>query len=228
MSKDFEKVLRYFEKLTTIPRGSGNRAGIRDYLCAFARAHALRYRFDAADNVVIFKPAAPGYEHKIPVIVQGHTDMVCAAEQDYRIDFQTQALRLKREGDFLFAEGTSLGGDDGIAVAMMLALLESNMPLPALECIFTADEEIGMIGASALDMSDIHGKYLINADSEDEGVLTVSCAGGSTAVVTIPTESEQLQAHLYEVRISGLMGGHSGVEITKISRMPASIRVDNG
>ena len=215
MSNHFEKVLEYFKTLTTIPRGSENREGIKNYLCDFAAARGLRYRSDAADNVVIFKPAAAEYADRAPVILQGHTDMVCALAEGYTFDFLTEALHLKQEGDFLSAQGTSLGGDDGIAVAMMLALLESDIPLPALECIFTSDEEIGMIGVDALDMSDITGKYLINIDSEDEGVLTVSCAGGSTAVVKIPYRCHSVNGVQYEITLSGLAGGHSGTEIVK-------------
>lgn len=215
MSKDFNKVLEYFEKLTTIPRGSENTEGIKNYLLDFAEKRSLRCRTDSADNVVIFKPASKQFEGKQPIILQGHTDMVCAKEDGYDIDFLTQPLTLQKDGDFLSAKGTSLGADDGIAVAMMLALLDSDLGLPALECIFTSDEEIGMIGATALDISDIEGKYLINADSEDEGVLTVSCAGGSTAVVSIPVNKEQSEGYLYEIGISGLAGGHSGTEIIK-------------
>lgn len=212
---NFQKVLEYFKTLTTIPRGSENREGIRNYLCAFAKQKGLYFRFDDADNVVIIKEAAKGFENSEPVILQGHTDMVCAADEGADIDFLKDALKIKTEGDFIFAEGTSLGGDDGIAVAMMLALLDSDIALPRLECIFTSDEEIGMIGASALDMSDIKGRYLINVDSEDEGVITVSCAGGSTAVAVLPVKKEKITAHIYEVSITGLAGGHSGTEIVK-------------
>ena len=215
MKADFERVLFYFKTLTTIPRGSKNRQGIREYLCAFAAEKGLAYRADSADNVVIFKPPARAYEHAPAVMLQGHSDMVCALADGYEIDFLHEPLRLREEGDFLFAEGTSLGADDGIAVAMMLALLESDLPLPALECIFTADEEIGMIGANALDMSELTGKYLLNIDSEQEGVITVSCAGGSTAVVSLPFTCEQIHAHVYDIDISGLQGGHSGMEIIK-------------
>ena len=215
MSRDFERAVSFFETLTTIPRGSENCAGICRYLCDFAQQRALRYRSDAAHNVVIFKAASTGLEGKAPVILQGHIDMVCAAEEGCDIDFLHEGLTLERDGDFLSAKGTSLGADDGIAVAMMLALLDSDLPLPALECIFTADEEIGMIGATALDMSDLQGKHLINVDSEDEGVLTVSCAGGSTAVVTLPIKTETVTAEIYNVAVSGLVGGHSGMEIVK-------------
>ena len=215
MSKDFNKVLDFFQKLTTIPRGSENREGIKNYLLDFAGERGLRCRSDEADNVVIFKSASKPFEGKAPVILQGHTDMVCAKEDAYEIDFLNEGLKLQRDGDFLSAKGTSLGADDGIAVAMMLALLDSDKELPALECIFTSDEEIGMIGATALDMSDIEGKYLINVDSEDEGILTVSCAGGSTAVVNIPVKKEQREGFVYEISVSGLMGGHSGTEIGK-------------
>ena len=215
MTKEFQKVFTYFKTITAIPHGSTNCEGMRDFLCRFAQNHGLRYRSDAANNVVIFKAAGAGFENRAPVILQGHIDMVCADEDGYAIDFLKEGLTLEEHGDFLSAKGTSLGADDGIAVAMMLALLESDLPLPSLECIFTADEEIGMIGASALDMSDIKGKYLINIDSEDEGVLTVSCAGGSTAVVHVPIQKESINAYCYTIDISGLAGGHSGVEIIK-------------
>ena len=215
MKTEFLKTLDYFEKLTKIPRGSTNRAPVRDFLCAFAREKGLRYRTDSADNVVIWKAAGKGYENRSPVILQGHTDMVCVKEEGYETDFQREGLKLCKEGDFLFAQGTSLGGDDGIAVAMMLALLESSMALPPLVCLFTADEEIGMIGAEALDMSDIEGNYLINIDSEEEGVLTVSCAGGSTAVLSLPYALQQQSGYVYEIAVGGLAGGHSGMEIGK-------------
>ena len=212
MKDILKSVFNHFETLTTIPRGSQNREGIRAYLCAFARKHALAYRTDSADNVIILKPAA-GSSTAPAVILQGHTDMVCACAEGYDIDFYHEPLRLRQKDGYLYAEGTSLGGDDGIAVAMMLALLESDLELPALECIFTADEEIGMVGATALDMSDMRGKYLINIDSDEEGVITVSCAGGSTAALTLPTAWQEEDARLYDITVSGLKGGHSGTEI---------------
>ncbi len=210
-----QTVLRYFEAIAAIPHGSGNTRAISDYVLGEARRHGYRCRQDAADNVVVFVPAAAGYEAAEPLILQGHIDMVCEKESDCPLDMAKEPIRLRVEGDWVSAEGTTLGGDDGVAVAMMLALMEESLPHPALELIFTADEETGMDGAVALDCSDIKGRRLLNLDSEEEGVFTVSCAGGNRTHCILPFEREPVSGQLFEITLGGLTGGHSGAEINK-------------
>ncbi len=206
-------VLHYFEALCSIPHGSGDMQRISDYCVAFAKERGLRYVQDEHYNVVIYKPATEGYEDHPTVILQGHLDMVCEKDEDCDIDFATDGLRLNHNGEYLFAEGTTLGGDDGIAVAYALALLDSKeYKHPALECVFTVDEEVGMLGADALDMSVLEGRLLLNCDSEDEGVLTVSCAGGAQADLVLPVAWETAETS-WRVSVEDLVGGHSGVEI---------------
>ena len=210
------RVFYYFEELSGIPHGSGNVGKAADYLVEFARAHGLEYLRDGAENVVIRKPASPGYEDAPTVILQGHTDMVCANTADSAHDFLRDGLTLVTDGETIRAEGTTLGADDGIAVAMALALLEDpSAEHPALEALFTSDEEIGLLGAKAFDCSNLKGKLLLNMDSEDEGVLTVSCAGGATVRLTVPFKREAMDGEVYTVEIGGLTGGHSGAEIHK-------------
>lgn len=209
-----QRVLYYFEELTKIPHGSRNTTAISDFCVAFAHAHGLFCRQDAANNVLIRKRASAGYESHPPVILQGHLDMVCEKEPDCTLDFSRDALRLKHDGHYIYAEGTTLGGDDGIAVAYALAILESDtIAHPPLEVILTVDEEIGMLGAAAMELDDVQGRVLLNIDSEDEGVLTVSCAGGATSEITLPIEPEAAEGLSYTLRVDGLQGGHSGVEI---------------
>lgn len=210
------RVFYYFEQLCGIPHGSGNVSGAADYLTAFADAHGLEYRRDEAQNVVIRKPASPGYETAPAVILQGHTDMVCAKTADSAHNFLRDGLTLVTDGETIRAEGTTLGADDGIAVAMALALLEDEAAEhPALEAVFTSDEEIGLLGAKAFDCSTLQGRLLLNMDSEDEGVLTVSCAGGATVRLTVPVSRKAQDGEVYTVEIAGLTGGHSGAEIHK-------------
>ena len=210
------RVFYYFEDLCAIPHGSGNTKEISDYCVAFAKAHALPVYQDEHNNVVIKKPASVGYEAHEPVILQGHLDMVCEKEPDCKINFMTDGLSLKREGDFVFADGTTLGGDDGIAVAMALAILEDQtLAHGPIEALFTTDEETGMYGAEGLDASVLSGKTLLNIDSEEEGILTVSCAGGARAAISIPLQTAPVDMPCYTVTLCGLCGGHSGVEIDK-------------
>ena len=207
-----QNVLHYFEILCSIPHGSGDRKRISDYCVEFAKERGLRYVQDEHYNVVIYKPATEGYEDHPTVILQGHLDMVCEKDEDCDIDFATDGLRLTHDGEYLFAEGTTLGGDDGIAVAYALALLDSKeYKHPALECVFTVDE-VGMLGADAMDMSVLEGRLLLNCDSEDEGVLTVSCAGGGQADLILPVAWEGAETG-WRVSVEELVGGHSGVEI---------------
>lgn len=209
-----ENVLYYFEEICAIPHGSSDTKRISDYCVAFANEHGLRCVQDAHNNVVIYKNATEGYEDHPTVILQGHLDMVCEKDADCDIDFSRDGLRLKHDGEFISADGTTLGGDDGIAVAYALALLAANdLKHPALECVFTVDEEVGMLGADAMDMSVLQGRLLLNCDSEDEGVLTVSCAGGARSDFKLPIAYEAAQGQAWRVSVRELIGGHSGVEI---------------
>lgn len=211
-----KRVMKYFEEICAIPHGSRDSEKIADYCVEFAKAHGLEWSRDKSNNVVIKKKKHPRSKCADTVIIQGHLDMVCAKTSESDIDFKKDGLKLCADDKFIWAENTTLGGDDGIAVAMALAILESdNIIHPALECVFTTDEEIGMLGASALDMSGLKGKYLLNIDSEDEGEFTVSCAGGATLTVNIPLERKTAAGKGYKITVAGLTGGHSGVEIDK-------------
>ena len=211
------KVFEYFEEICSIPHGSSNTKKISDYLVTFAREHNLRYIKDQSNNVIIFKDGTPGYEASAPVMLQGHMDMVCEKDKDCNIDFERDGLELVLNDGIISANGTTLGGDDGIAVAYALAILDSSdIPHPPLEAVFTVDEEIGMLGAAAIDCSPLKSKIMLNLDSEDEGYLLVSCAGGVTAASHIPVSFIPAadKTHM-SINISGLLGGHSGVEIDK-------------
>lgn len=210
-------VFHYFEEICAIPHGSYHTDRIADYVVNFAKEHCLEYSRDAHNNVIIRKSAAPDYKGDSTVIIQGHLDMVCAKDEGTNIDFENQGITLDCDGEYVFAKGTTLGGDDGIAVAMALAVLDSNsITHPNLECVFTTDEEVGMLGTNAMDMSTLKGKYMLNIDSEDEGQFTVSCAGGETLVVEMKKEnSKKSYSRSIEIGINGLIGGHSGVEINK-------------
>lgn len=211
-----EKVFRYFEEICRIPHGSGNTKEISDFLTAFAKERNLEYIQDENHNVIIRKEAAKGYEDAPTVILQGHCDMVTEKTQESLHDFMKDGLELCVEGDYITAKNTTLGGDDGIAVAYMMAILDDDtLRHPALEAVITTDEEIGLLGAAALDCSCLKGKYFINMDSEEEGYLWISCAGGLTAVSEIPVRYEERTGVAYEIIIDGLLGGHSGAEIDK-------------
>ncbi len=220
---EYSSVFRYFKEICAIPHGSGNMQPISDYCANCAQKMGLEYRQDKLGNVLIKKAATPGYENHAPVLLQGHLDMVCEKAPDLNFDFMRDGLNIDMQGDFIFAHGTTLGGDDGIAVAMCLALLESkDIQHPPLEILFTVDEEIGLLGAEGLDCSDIYSTRMINLDSEDEGVFTVSCAGGARANLLMPLEISENVLPCYKVIIDGLQGGHSGVEIDK-GRLNANI-----
>ncbi len=211
-----QRVFHYFEEITKIPHGSGNTKEMSDYLVNFAKEHGLRYIQDESNNVILFKPAAKGYENAPTVMLQGHMDMVCEKPPDSSHDFTKDALKLQVEGDFISAQGTTLGGDDGIAVAYGLALLEDEtLEHPALEVVITVDEEIGLLGATALNAEPLQAKYLINLDSEEEGYLWAGCAGGMTAVSELPVRYQEETNERWKVTVSGLAGGHSGAEIDK-------------
>ncbi len=209
-----EKVFAFFEEISAIPRGSQDTEKVRKYCEDFAKDRNLRYVCDDGGNIVIFKSASAGRENEQPVIIQGHLDMVWEKDETCNINFETDGLELAVDGDFVYAKGTTLGGDDGVAVAMGLALLDSDdLSHPPLEIVFTSDEERGMTGASALDTSVLQGKRMINLDSEAEGTLWVSCAGGVRADVELKVNYIDNSMPAYEINISGLHGGHSGAEI---------------
>lgn len=217
------RVFHYFEEICGIPHGSGDTARISDYCVAFAKAHNLTCHQDTLGNVIIKKPATAGYEDHPAVILQGHIDMVCEKAPDCSIDFATDGLDVDTDGEFVFAHGTTLGGDNGIAVAMAFAILESTeLTHPPLEVLLTVDEETGMYGAEGIDPSYLEGKTLINIDSEEEGVLTVSCAGGARAELTLPLTYVPNTAPCWQVEVGGLQGGHSGIEIDK-GRLNANV-----
>lgn len=211
-----EKVFYYFEEICNIPHGSTNLDGISSYLEQFAKEHGLFHVRDKSNNVIMVKEATKGYEDVDPVILQGHMDMVAVKKADCDIDMTKDPLRLKVEGDFIYAEGTSLGGDDGIAVAYILAIMDSEeIEHPRIEAVITTDEEIGMEGATAIDLSMLKAKRMLNIDSEEEGILLTSCAGGARVDCSIPITREVKDGAYYQIKIEGLLGGHSGTEINK-------------
>ena len=209
-----QKVFEYFNMLSAIPHGSGDMDGIASFCENFAKEHGFKFIRDKDNNVIIFKNGTAGYEKCEPIILQGHLDMVCQKTPESSIDFTKDGLDLYIDGDFVKAKGTTLGADNGIAVAMVLAILDSaDIPHPPIEAVFTTDEETGMIGARALDMSVLRGKRMINLDSETENIVTVSCAGGGDFRVSIPIVRSTVQGTKITLDIKGLQGGHSGVDI---------------
>ena len=211
-----QAVFKYFEEISGIPHGSSDTKRISDYCVDFAKRHNLNYIQDSLNNVILFKDGSAGYENVPPVIIQGHLDMVCEKESGVEIDFKSEGLKLALENGVISADGTTLGGDDGIAVAYALAVLESdNISHPPLEVVFTVDEEIGMLGAAGIDCTPLKSKRMLNIDSEEEGYLLVSCAGGVTAVCHMDCQWETREGIHADIMVSGLLGGHSGVEIDK-------------
>ena len=210
---DFEnsQIFKYFKEISEIPRVSGNTRGIADYLVSFADAHSLECERDTADNVIIKKPATDGYEGRPTVILQGHTDMVGAGD----LDFDNEGIRLICQNNFLSADGTTLGGDNGVAVAYMLALLEGSDDIahPALECVFTSNEEIGLLGAAALDCSRLRGRMMINLDSDEEGCFIAGCAGGLRIDLKLKEMKRLPLSQAYSLTLAGFKGGHSGADI---------------
>lgn len=208
------KMLRYFEEICKIPRGSGNERAISDYLADFARRRGLYCVQDEAMNVFVRKEATFDCADHAPILLQGHMDMVCEKNADVKHDFQTDPIDIYIEDGWMKARGTTLGGDDGVAVAIMMALLDSDdISHPTLECLFTTEEETSMKGAAAFDYSLVSARRLINLDSEDEGVATASCAGGVDLTFTYPTDRIACPARPMRVQIKGLAGGHSGADI---------------
>lgn len=209
-----KEVISKFIEISAIPHGSGNTKALSDYIANFAQKNNYRYIQDSYNNIVIFAEGTEGYKNSETVILQGHIDMVCNKTKDCNINLDTTPITLCTDGKFIWADKTTLGGDDGIAVAYILALLsDKSIPHPPIEAVFTSDEEIGMIGVSKLDTSVLKGKRLINIDSEEEGVLTVSCAGGVRAKCTIPLVNSKANGTGYLIKINGLKGGHSGIDI---------------
>ena len=211
-----KSVFSFFEQMCAIPHGSFNTKQISDWLAAFAKERGLEYYQDAVGNVIIIKEATPGYEASEPIIFQGHMDMVCEKADDCTKDMATEGLDLAIDGDAIYAKGTTLGGDDGIAVACALAVLDADdLAHPRFEAVITVDEEVGMDGAVALDVSPLKGRRMINMDSEEEGVFTVSCAGGNISRVIVPIVRAPFEGTAMTITVDGLQGGHSGVEIHK-------------
>ena len=207
-----ERVFYYFEEICKIPHGSGNTEAISKYLQDFAAEHKLECKSDEIGNVIIYKPGSAGHEQAAPVIIQGHMDMVAEKTPGSAHDFTKDGLDLGVDGDMIFAKDTTLGGDDGIAVAYCLAVLEaSDMVHPPLEVVITTDEEVGMLGAAVLDYSALKGRRLINIDSEEEGVFCVGCAGGLSGICSIPVQYMEASGMKYTLTITGLKGGHSGI-----------------
>lgn len=209
-----KEVFKYFEEICGVPRGSHNTGAISDYLAKFGKDHGFKTRQDELGNVVIHVPASKGYEDKKAVILQGHMDMVCEKTADSRHDFTKEPLDIRVMDDEIFANGTTLGADNGIALAMaMAAALDPSFSHPALELVFTVDEEVGMEGATGLDCSDLKAGYMLNLDTEDEGEIVTSSAGGLNAVMSVPVKYKKMSGEEYKIIISGLTGGHSGTEI---------------
>ncbi len=213
---ELNSVFYFFEEISKIPRGSGNEKAISDYIMNFAKERGFFCRQDEANNVLVKKKGTKGYENAPTLIIQGHIDMVCEKNEGTKHDFLKDPLKLKIEGDFISAEGTTLGADNGIAVAYSLAILDAeDLEHPPIEVVFTTDEEVGMKGANAFDVSDIEGRLFLNMDTEEEGKLLVSCCGGKRATITLPLEREAAPAWgiPYLLKIRGLKGGHSGSDI---------------
>lgn len=211
-----ERLFHFFEDISAIPRGSSNEKAVSDYLVAFAKERSLWYHQDALHNVIIKKPASAGAEDKPAVMLQGHLDMVCEKLAGVDHDFEKDGIDLIVKDGVLTANGTTLGGDNGAAVALMLAVLDDDtLAHPALECVFTTQEETGLTGAAGLDKSLISARTMINLDSEEEGIATVSCAGGMRFTMTRPITRHTASGKLLTIDVSGLLGGHSGTDINK-------------
>ena len=209
-----KKVFEFFELISSVPHGSGNTDRISKLCCEFARRRGLRHIQDALGNVIIFKPASAGYENHEPVIIQGHMDMVTVKTSDSDIDLGLEGPRLRTDGKYLWADGTSLGADDGIAIAMAMAVLDSDdIPHPPIEAVFTINAETGMDGAEFIDASVLSGRRMLNIDSEAEGVITAGCAGGMRVFGEFPVNYSVRTLHSLRLTLNGLIGGHSGSEI---------------
>ena len=220
-----KSVFQYFDEISAVPRASKFNAKISEYLVNFAKKNNLEYYQDELGNVIIYKGATPGYETAEPVMLQGHMDMVAAVAEGYEHDFETQPLEIYVDGNYVTAAGTTLGADNGIAIAMALAVLTSDqVSHPALEVLITVDEEIGMLGAEGLDPSKISARRIINIDSESEGVITVGCAGAVDCITTFETPRVTKSGVCYKYALDGLQGGPEWIS-TKREAMPSILPV---
>ena len=223
MSFSCERVFHYFKEICKIPHGSGETEKIAEYCVKYAEKQGLRCLYDDAGNVIIYADGTCGLENKAPVVLQGHLDMVCEKTAECKKDMSAEGIDVYEKDGWLTADGTTLGGDDGIAIAYILALLEDKtIPHPPIEALLTKDEETGMYGAKGLDGKNISGRTVINIDSEEEGILTVSCAGGARIRCTVSGERTSAKGNAYRISVKGLKGGHSGIEIHK-NRTNASV-----
>ncbi len=218
MMNPTDLILSSFEQVSAIPRGSKNEEKIRSWLAAWAHARGLKSRVDATGNLVMYAPASDGMESSPTIILQGHLDMVCQKTPNSAHDFTRDPIRLVHDGDWIMADQTTLGADNGIAIALMMAIVEDEAARhPALELLLTVEEEFGLVGADHLDPDMLSGKFLINLDSEQEGVFTVGCAGGGSVCIDFPLELKSVSSdHVFlQLNVSGLLGGHSGEDIAK-------------
>jgi len=223
-TKDYKNVLKHFCEISAVPRGSGYNEKISNWLCDFAKANGIVYEQDTALNVILRKPATKGYEKAPRVILQGHMDMVCVKTEDCTHDFLSEGLSLLTDGELIYADRTTLGADDGIAIAYMLSILTDNsLQHPELICLITTDEETGMDGARAVETKKIDAEYLINIDSEEEGVCWCGCAGGQRLELRLPVIREAVEGYAVTIILGGLSGGHSGADIHKY--IPNAIHV---
>ena len=213
----YEGLMRFFEEISAIPRASYKEEKIADYLCNFAKERGLEYYHDANNNVLINVPATAGMENVPAVLLQGHTDMVCEKNEGVEHDFDNDGLKLYEEDGWIKAEGTTLGADNGVAVAIMLYVLDGGLERHgAIQCLFTASEEVGLDGAQSFDYSRVYARKMINMDSADEKLIIVGCAGGMRSNVSFDVTSEEIDAPaLVKLSVKGLMGGHSGEDIDK-------------
>ncbi len=213
-----ELILKNFEKVSSVPRGTKYETGIRNWLIAWAAEHNCTSKTDAAGNLVIYVPASTGYDDRPALILQGHMDMVWQKTNESTHDFEHDPIQLIREGDWIRANGTTLGADNGIGIALMMSIVEDeSVKHPLLELLLTVEEEMGVVGADNLDPSLLSGKTLINVDSETEGVFTVGCAGGGSVNIILPVtwEMQKQDEVVFELKVGGLQGGHSGEDINK-------------
>lgn len=211
-----QRVFYWFEKICAIPHGSGNTRRISDFLVSFAKERGLRYIQDPCNNVILFKNASAGYEEQPPVILQGHMDMVCHKDEGVQIDMQNQCIDVTYDDTYVFAKGTTLGADDGIAVAICLAILEDDSIVhPPLEVVITSDEEVGLVGANAIDLSMLRGRRMINLDTPYDNVFNVGCGGGCRVSMEMPVTKKSCVCPSLHISLDGLHGGHSGSQINK-------------
>ncbi|MBU0480899.1 MAG: aminoacyl-histidine dipeptidase [Proteobacteria bacterium] len=214
----FHTALDYFAEISAVPRCSGAEERVRSFFCDWAVGQGYEYRIDRVGNLLIRVPASAGFERKDTIILQGHMDMVCEKNEGSNHDFSKDPIRLFTEGDWLKARGTTLGADNGIGLAIAMAVaVDKEAIRPPLELLFTVDEETGLTGASALTPDFFSGRILINLDSEDEGVFTVGCAGGRDSEIILPIEHEPApgDSTFISIKVQGLAGGHSGVDINQ-------------